>query len=285
MASLGLTYSDVIVDSLMVIQSRRYPENGSEDLTAFSWTFMAIGGLVGSIAAGIITQLFYAKLCFIISAAISLLIAALATRLNFQLEIEGLESQVNSTLGLWGNVKRNCSEIKQGLMIKEFFYLIIFLLLSGLLVPKFGGFAYYFAMDVIGITKFAFSMLHILGFVGLAIGTQLFNKYLTRHEYWRLIMCESMLHVALAPLQFILVFRLTIEWGIPDMAVIIFDHTVGDIIGQAMVFMPMCIIFAKICPKHIEATTYALLSGVSNFRGSLGAWIGAIINKAFVGVT
>ena len=47
----------------------------------------------------------------------------------------------------------------------------------------------------------------------------------------------------------------------------------------------MCIIFAKICPKHIEATTYALLSGISNFRGSLGSWIGVIINKAFVGVT
>ena len=92
MATLGLTYSDVIVDSLMVIQSRRYPENGSEDLTTFSWTFMAIGGLVGSIAAGVITQHFNAKLCFIISGSISLMIAVLATRLKYQLEIEGLES-------------------------------------------------------------------------------------------------------------------------------------------------------------------------------------------------
>lgn len=47
----------------------------------------------------------------------------------------------------------------------------------------------------------------------------------------------------------------------------------------------MSVIFAKITPKHIEATSFALLAGVSNFRASVRGWLGAYINDAFVGVT
>ena len=45
------------------------------------------------------------------------------------------------------------------------------------------------------------------------------------------------------------------------------------------------IIYAKICPKHVEATTFALLTGIGNFRGTISSYIGAQINDAFVGVT
>ena len=47
----------------------------------------------------------------------------------------------------------------------------------------------------------------------------------------------------------------------------------------------MAVIFAKICPKHIEATTFALLAGVSNLRGTISDWTGAWINEKWVGVS
>ena len=47
----------------------------------------------------------------------------------------------------------------------------------------------------------------------------------------------------------------------------------------------MSVVYAKICPKRIEATSFALLASVSNFRGNIRSWIGAYINKQYVGVT
>lgn len=42
---------------------------------------------------------------------------------------------------------------------------------------------------------------------------------------------------------------------------------------------------SKITPKGIEGTTFALLAGISNFRGTVRGWTGSWINDKFVGVT
>ena len=55
LSNLSIAFSDVIVDSLMVIQARKYPNGGAEDLSAFSWTCMSVGGFFGSIAAAYLT--------------------------------------------------------------------------------------------------------------------------------------------------------------------------------------------------------------------------------------
>lgn len=47
----------------------------------------------------------------------------------------------------------------------------------------------------------------------------------------------------------------------------------------------MSIIFAKICPKNIEATSFSLLASVSNFRGTIRNMLGTFINDKWVGVT
>lgn len=47
----------------------------------------------------------------------------------------------------------------------------------------------------------------------------------------------------------------------------------------------MAVMFAKITPRRIEATSFALLAGVSNFRATIRGWTGSWINETFVGVT
>ena len=98
-------------------------------------------------------------------------------------------------------------------------------------------------------------------------------------------MIDAVISIVLAPLTFIFVLRLNVDWGIPDMALIIFTDTVSEIVSQCFVFLPMSVIMAKICPKRIEATSFALLAGVSNFRGTVRGWMGSFINEKWVGVT
>ena len=284
-SNLSIAFSDVIVDSLMVIQARRYPEDGGEELNSFSWTCMAIGGLIGSIAAAILTESYNPSYCFYFSSLMGLIIVFYALRLDVSLETEGLEDAIESNLGFWHDLKRNCREIVEAMKIKEFYQMILYLVVGGFLVPSFGSFGYYFMLDVVGISKFTYSMLTVLGFVSLLFGTQMFNKYFKDREWRNLIMLDALISIFIAPLTFIFIFRINLDWGISDMFMIIFTDTVAEIVSQCFVFLPMSVIMTKICPKHIEATSFALLAGVSNFRGTVRGWMGSWINEKWVGVT
>ena len=49
--------------------------------------------------------------------------------------------------------------------------------------------------------------------------------------------------------------------------------------------LPLMVIYAKIIPKNLEATCFALLTGSSNISLDIAHAIGAAINKLYVGVT
>lgn len=162
---------------------------------------------------------------------------------------------------------------------------MLYFLVTGLVSPSFGTFGYYFYLNVIGISKFAYAMLTVVGYAALLVGTLLYNKYFTEMEFRSLILMDAVLTILIAPFTYILVFRKTVDWGISDMSIIIFSSTVSEILSTCFIFLPMSIIMTKICPKHIEATSFALLTGVHNFRYDIRSWIGAWINERFVEVT
>ena len=64
MYNLSVAFSDVIVDSLMVIQSRRRPEDGSELLQTWSWCCLSVGGFCGSITAAFMIENYDPTYCF-----------------------------------------------------------------------------------------------------------------------------------------------------------------------------------------------------------------------------
>ena len=112
-SSLSTAFADVIVDSMMVIQARRYPRTGSEELNAFSYTWMALGGLLGSIIAAFLTENFEPRHCFAFSSLAGVIIAITATQLNVSLETLGDDDQdQGQEKDFWNNLKRNIKEIK-----------------------------------------------------------------------------------------------------------------------------------------------------------------------------
>lgn len=46
-----------------------------------------------------------------------------------------------------------------------------------------------------------------------------------------MILIETAFAAFLVPFSFVLVLRLNLDWGIPDISLIIFSDAVGDIIG------------------------------------------------------
>lgn len=159
------------------------------------------------------------------------------------------------------------------------------MLLNGLFTPSFGSFGYYFARDVVQLSNFTISLLGVLSFITLIIGSQLYNVYLKNKEIRHLKFYSVLVGLVFAPLNIAFALRINKQYGIPDMYLIVFGDLAEQTLHQCLVFMPIVIVYAKICPEHIEATTFAFLTGTSNLMSSLKEISGSIINDQFVGVT
>ena len=90
-SNLSIAFSDVIVDSLAVIQARQYPEDGSEELTSYSWTCSSIGGFFGSITAAYMVEHYEPRYFFLYESMVCLFIVIIALRMNVSLEKDSQE--------------------------------------------------------------------------------------------------------------------------------------------------------------------------------------------------
>lgn len=74
--SLNLAFIDVITDALVVSQARLYPGElgGSAELNTFSWTFISVGGIIGSLMAAYFTEKFNPHFNFSINAILLFII-------------------------------------------------------------------------------------------------------------------------------------------------------------------------------------------------------------------
>lgn len=105
-SSLSIAAMDVIIDSLMVVQSRKDPELGSEELQSFSWVCLGFGGIVGSLVAGMLTENYNPSYCFFTSSITALLLTVCSWCLSHQVE-RGDDHEIVSNNSLWTDVKLN----------------------------------------------------------------------------------------------------------------------------------------------------------------------------------
>ena len=65
--------------------------------------------------------------------------------------------------GFWYNLKKNCQAIGRAICMKEIYFVVIFFILRGILNPTFEEFTYFFLLNVIGVSKFIFAVLVLIG--------------------------------------------------------------------------------------------------------------------------
>ncbi len=158
--------------------------------------------------------------------------------------------------------------------------------MCGLLVPSFGDISYYFSLNIVKFSKFTVSMLTVLGFVTLLLGTQAYEKWLKDHEVKDMLKWNSLLGVCGSVVTLIFAMRLNLYLGVSDLSFVIISSLITDTLSTAFSQLPVLVLFAKITPKNIEATVFAFFTGVLNLSAIvISPNIGILVNNLFVGVT
>jgi hypothetical protein len=152
-------------------------------------------------------------------------------------------------------------------------------------VPSFGYFAYYFSINIVAFSKFTVSMLTLIGFITLLTGTMAYERFLKNYEVRRLLQWNLLIGTLGSFIQLIFAMRLNLQLGISDLVFVIVSSVITDTLSTAFSQLPVLVLFAKITPKNIEATVFALFTGVLNLSAIvISPNMGILINDLFVGV-
>ena len=128
-----------------------------------------VGGILGSFAAGYMTQYYHPRYSFLSYSFMGLVVSYIASYLTAASERD--ESEAEQEGDFLTKLKDNLKQIASAIIMPEICLTLLYFVLNGLLSPDFGDFNYYFMLNVAGISKFQYSLLGTIGQVTGIFGT------------------------------------------------------------------------------------------------------------------
>lgn len=169
---LGLTstseaFINVVSDAIMVIQSRKDPQYGSQDFVTLIFFLEGVGGGLGATVGGLITQYAHPKWVFFGYSFLGLFVTFFALKLTSESEMDGAvqenaisiiattESSEDQALrnkieadqvegGFCFTLKKNMILIGRTMIYREMYFIIFFFIMHALLNPNIEDFTYFF---------------------------------------------------------------------------------------------------------------------------------------------
>jgi hypothetical protein len=163
------------------------------------------------------------------------------------------------------------------LKLKELYSAVIFNTILGAIVPSFGGYIYYYQIDVVGFTFTQYSLLSLIGYATLISGSIFFNLFMKNKEFTMMMIVACFIN-CLGSITTVL-FTRGIYLGMSPYVFVILTSTVTDTLYQCFVQLPLMVLFAKLIPEKIEASLFAFLTGLSNLNNLfIASNLGNLIN-------
>lgn len=268
-ANLSSAIIDVVIDARVVEMSRLDPKHGANDLQSVSWISMSVGGVLGSFLSGPATENLGVRGVFFFASVGPLTILALS------LAMREAKSTVSSRKFV-SSARKQLRQLKGAITTPVIWKCALWVFLSGAVSPSYSQVSFYFATDVLKFTPEFLGTVGAFGYVFLLVGTLIYSSFFKEISFRRIFLIAQLSLAMVSMLDVMLVTRANLDIGIPDKAFVLGDAVIADVISRLKT-MPVLVLCAKLCPKGVEGTLFALLMSISNFSYSVSEFWGAAI--------
>ena len=276
LTSLSVAISDVIVDSLIVERARKESLVQSGSLQSLSWGASALGGLLTAYFSGLLLQHLSSAQVFEITASFPLIVSAVAWLITEEkIDKNNPDTQISPVKGqikqLWGALKQ-----KQ-------VWLPIAFLFTWQATPTADSAFFFFSTNELGFEPEFLGRVRLVTSFASLVGIFLFQRYLKTVPFRKILGWSTVIAAVLGMTTLLLVTHANRALGIDDRWFSLGDSLILTVVGQ-ITWMPVLVLSARLCPKGVEATLFALLMSIWNLSGLLSHELGALLT-AWLGVT
>ena len=276
LTSLSVAISDVIVDSLIVERAREESLSQSGSLQSLSWGCSALGGLITAYFSGLLLQHLSSNQVFEITATFPLIVSAVAWLITEE-KIDKKDSE--STISpVKGQIEQLWSAIKQ----KRVWLPIAFLFVWQA-TPTADSAFFFFSTNELGFEPEFLGRVRLVTSFASLVGIFLFQRYLKTVPFRKILGWSTVIAAVLGMTTLLLVTHTNRALGIDDRWFSLGDSLILTVVGQ-ITWMPVLVLSARLCPKGVEATLFALLMSIWNLSGLLSHETGALLTS-WLGVT
>lgn len=273
LGSLSVAVSDVIVDSIVVSRARQESIGAAGSLQSLCWGTSAVGGLITAYFSGALLQQFSTQTIFLITATFPLIVSSVAWLIAETPVERKSDFQV---------VKRQLILLKQAVSQKHIWMPTAFLFLWQAMPGSESAF-FYFSTNELHFEPEFLGRIRLVTSLAAIIGIWVFQRFLKTVPFRTIFGWSTVISAALGMTTLILVTHANRAIGIDDKWFSLGDSLILTVMGQ-IAFMPVLVLAARLCPKGVEATLFALLMSVVNISGLVSHELGALLTY-WLGVT
>jgi folate/biopterin transporter len=273
LSSLSLAVSDVIADSLIVERARKESIADAGSLQSLSWGASALGGLITAYLSGSLLQHFSTHTIFLITASFPLIVSATAWLIT--------EEKVNKKTD-FETVKDQLKQLRQAVTQKTIWLPTAFLFLWQA-TPSSDSAFFFFTTNELGFQPEFLGRVRLVTSIAALVGIWLFQRFLKTIPFRVIFGWSTVIATALGMTTLLLVTHANRALGIDDRWFSIGDSLILTVIGQ-IAYMPVLVLCARLCPRGVEATLFALLMSITNLAGLISYEGGALLTH-LLGIT
>lgn len=278
LTSLSVAISDVIVDSLIVERARKESIAKSGSLQSLSWGCSALGGLITAYLSGLLLEHMSSSTIFEITATFPLIVSAVAWLIAEEKVVTNSGSQITENSIVKEQIQQLWGAIKQKSIWLPTAFLFIWQA-----TPTADSAFFFFSTNELGFKPEFLGRLRLVTSLASLLGIFIFQKYLKTVPFRRILGWSTITAATLGMTTLLLVTHTNRALGIDDRWFSLGDSLILTVAGQ-ITWMPVLVLSARLCPKGVEATLFALLMSIWNLSGLLSHELGALLTS-WLGVT
>lgn len=262
---IGFAMADVIVDGIVAEMSRTQKEAGK--LQSICRAAIYTGALIVAYLSGILVESIGPRNVFLITAFLPLLTCAFA----LAMKEDEVTSDTWSLSETWNKIKASLNA--------DLLWAAAFLFVWRA-TPNSGGALNYYVIDELDFSPEFFGRLTVISRVMSIVGVLIFRKFLLSVSIKKLFVWIIFIGIILSMPSLGLVYGWYEYLGMSPRLFAMADEFISAPLTE-IAFIPLMVVVARICPKGIEATMFALLASVMNIGLAVSDAGGALLVRLF----